>query len=71
MDVTDRASVVEEANREAAIAAHLAQARKPIGVSALECVDCGLEIPEGRRLAVPGVMLCIDCQDVHERLSRQ
>lgn len=30
------------------------------GVSANEC-QCGEEIPEGRRQAIPGVQLCIDC----------
>lgn len=71
MDVFDRASEVEEANREAAIAAHLAQVPKPAGTSALHCEACGTEIPEGRRLALPGVLLCIDCQSIHEELARK
>ncbi|WP_426111288.1 TraR/DksA family transcriptional regulator [Pseudomonas sp. DSP3-2-2] len=70
MDVFDRASEVEEANREAAIAAHLAQVPKPAGASALLC-ECGAAIPEGRRLALPGVLLCIDCQSFHEKLARK
>ena len=36
------------------------------GVSALECDDCGDEIPEARRLAVPGCRLCVDCQGLAE-----
>lgn len=36
------------------------------GVSALECDDCGIEIPEARRLAVPGCRLCVDCQGLAE-----
>lgn len=36
------------------------------GVSALECDDCGAEIPEARRHAVPGCRLCVDCQALVE-----
>lgn len=71
MDVFDRASVVEEATREAAIAAHLAQARQLVGVSAAHCEDCGTVIPEARRLALPGVLLRVDCKSVHEEMNRK
>ena len=37
------------------------------GQSQKECDDCGCEIPMRRREAVPGVRLCIDCQEVEER----
>jgi phage/conjugal plasmid C-4 type zinc finger TraR family protein len=39
------------------------QAEKP---SAKECVECGDEIPEARRLAIPGVQSCIYCQELNE-----
>ena len=39
-----------------------ARSRLPQGESLRECEDCGAEIPEGRRQAVPGVRLCIACQ---------
>lgn len=42
----------------------LEQAAQP---SAEECEECGDEIPEARRLAVPGVQLCVFCQEKHER----
>jgi phage/conjugal plasmid C-4 type zinc finger TraR family protein len=42
--------------------ARMRAARKPEGESLTECADCGEEIPEKRRVAVPGVKLCIDCQ---------
>ncbi len=32
------------------------------GESLHECEECGEEIPEARRKAVPGVRLCITCQ---------
>lgn len=40
----------------------------PRGDSLAHCVECDEPIPEARRIAVPGVRLCIDCQN--ERDSR-
>ncbi len=37
------------------------------GESRHECVECGKPIPEARRLAVPGVDLCIECQERDDR----
>lgn len=34
----------------------------PQGESLLFCEECGEPIPEARRKAVPGVRLCIGCQ---------
>ncbi|MEB7542235.1 DksA/TraR family C4-type zinc finger protein [Enterobacter huaxiensis] len=34
----------------------------PHGESLHECEECGDPIPEARRKAVPGVRLCITCQ---------
>jgi phage/conjugal plasmid C-4 type zinc finger TraR family protein len=34
----------------------------PTGTSLVHCADCGEEIPEARRVAIPGVRLCIACQ---------
>ena len=42
--------------------ARLKSVRRPVGESLSECAECGEEIPERRRLALPGVKLCIDCQ---------
>jgi len=39
-----------------------ARSRLPQGESLRECEECGAEIPEGRRQAVPGVRLCVACQ---------
>ncbi len=50
---------------EASIADELARLksrRGPVGESALVCVECEEPIPEARRVAIPGVKLCIDCQ---------
>ena len=40
----------------------LARARLPAGESETHCLECGEEIPEGRRRAVPGVRTCVACQ---------
>jgi phage/conjugal plasmid C-4 type zinc finger TraR family protein len=39
-----------------------ARSRLPQGESRAECAECGTTIPEARRRAVPGVKLCIVCQ---------
>ncbi len=36
------------------------------GTSATRCEDCGELIPEARRIAVPGVRRCIECQAARE-----
>ncbi|MCW8843038.1 MAG: DksA/TraR family C4-type zinc finger protein [Rhodobacteraceae bacterium] len=39
------------------------KARKTlVGESLSHCAECEEEIPEARRKAIPGVKLCIDCQ---------
>mgnify|MGYP000583692153 CR=1 FL=1 len=39
-----------------------ARARLPSGEGSDECEECGDEIPERRRLALPGVRTCVACQ---------
>ena len=46
-----------------------ARGRLPQGPSSSRCECCGTEIPEGRRKAVPGVRLCVPCQEREDRLS--
>ncbi|MFC4672034.1 DksA/TraR family C4-type zinc finger protein [Seohaeicola nanhaiensis] len=56
---------------EASIADELKrlQSRKaPVGDSLTHCAECEEPIPEARRTALPGVKLCLDCQQ--ERDSR-
>lgn len=50
---------------EASIAEELARLKArsaPRGESLSHCADCDEPIPEPRRIAIPGVRLCIDCQ---------
>lgn len=51
---------------ESAVAARVQYA----GESAEECQECGAEIPQARREAVPGVELCIGCASVAEEAGR-
>jgi phage/conjugal plasmid C-4 type zinc finger TraR family protein len=39
-----------------------ARSRLARGESLLACEECGEPIPERRRLAVPGVRMCVQCQ---------
>jgi phage/conjugal plasmid C-4 type zinc finger TraR family protein len=38
------------------------RSRLPAGESLTECEACGEPIPEKRRQAIPGVRLCVACQ---------
>ena len=44
-----------------------AKSQLPSGPSLESCVECGARIPEARREAVPGVRLCLACQDAKDR----
>jgi phage/conjugal plasmid C-4 type zinc finger TraR family protein len=37
------------------------------GPSLKRCEECGAKIPEARRNAVPGVRLCVSCQEAQDR----
>ena len=39
----------------------------PIGPSLKSCEACNTDIPEARRQAMPGVKLCVTCQEQHDR----
>lgn len=43
------------------------RSRLPQGPGLERCEECDAVIPEARRKAVPGVRLCVDCQDAHDR----
>jgi phage/conjugal plasmid C-4 type zinc finger TraR family protein len=34
------------------------------------CIECGEDIPEARRMAVPGCKRCLQCQIAFERRNR-
>jgi phage/conjugal plasmid C-4 type zinc finger TraR family protein len=43
-----------------------ARSRLPQGQSLSECEACEAGIPEARRQAMPGVRLCVSCQDAED-----
>lgn len=48
-------------------AVKLARSRLPSGPGETYCQQCGDEIPEARREAMPGARLCVDCQSGRDR----
>ena len=44
-----------------------ARSRLHDGPSLPNCEECGEAIPEARRVALPGVRLCLPCQDERDR----
>ena len=43
-----------------------ARSRLPRGESLRHCEECDASIPEARRQAVPGVRLCVACQEARD-----
>ncbi|KRG63420.1 hypothetical protein ABB26_12100 [Stenotrophomonas humi] len=43
-----------------------ARSRMPSGPSLEHCEECDAPIPDARRKAVPGVRLCVACQQAHD-----
>ena len=44
-----------------------AKSQLPTGPSLEACAECGAKIPEARREAIPGVRLCLACQEAKDR----
>ncbi|HET7812492.1 MAG TPA: DksA/TraR family C4-type zinc finger protein [Steroidobacteraceae bacterium] len=44
-----------------------AKSRLPTGPSLESCAECGARIPEARREAMPGVRLCVACQEAADK----
>ncbi|WP_240126160.1 DksA/TraR family C4-type zinc finger protein [Thermomonas alba] len=43
-----------------------ARSRLPSGPGLTHCEECGAAIPEARRKAIPGVRLCVACQQARD-----
>ena len=62
---------IEISTAEAVARARLRAGRTAATVeSATACIDCDDPIPEARRLAIPGVQLCVECQSGRDRAYR-
>ena len=44
-----------------------ARSKLPRGKSLRHCEECGAGIPKARRDAIPGVRLCVACQEIVDR----
>jgi phage/conjugal plasmid C-4 type zinc finger TraR family protein len=44
-----------------------AKSQLPVGPSFESCAECGAKIPEARREAMPGVRLCLACQEARDK----
>lgn len=68
-DDADRAQAHMERELEERIAA--ARGIAPAATeTASECVECGLEIPSARQVAVPGCQTCTECAATLEQRAR-
>ncbi|HHT2661223.1 TPA: TraR/DksA family transcriptional regulator [Citrobacter freundii] len=67
-EIIDQVSALEEMMRDHAIQAHRLNRN---AVSAEHCAECGEDIPEPRRAAVPGCQTCAECQGVIELRNKQ
>ena len=69
MDAADYAQRIQDQSLNVILdAAQQANLNKP-SVSALECEECGNDIPKPRRDAVHGCTTCIGCKNAQERHS--
>ncbi len=57
-------AVQEQIDASVDDAVRQARSNLPTGVSATHCDECDAEIAQRRRDAVPGVRLCVTCQQV-------
>jgi len=47
-----------------------ARSKLPKGPSLPRCEECDAPIPEARRAAIPGVRLCVPCQEAQDKAQR-
>ncbi|PWG61737.1 TraR/DksA C4-type zinc finger protein [Spiribacter halobius] len=64
--MADAADIATE-RTEAAIEEALASRQRYAGHSATHCDECDAALPERRRELIPGVRLCVECQEMEER----
>lgn len=48
-----------------------ARSQLPQGESLRHCAECDADIPQARRSAIPGVRLCVSCQEVHDKEQKE
>jgi phage/conjugal plasmid C-4 type zinc finger TraR family protein len=60
-------AVQEQIDATVTDAVRRAQSRQPQGPGLLECEQCRTAIPDARSAALPGVRLCIACQNIADQ----
>lgn len=60
-------SVQDQIDASVEDAVQRARSRLPRGASLKRCAECGAKIPAARQAAIPGVRLCVSCQDAQDR----
>ena len=64
-------AVQEQIDASIEDAVKAARRHLPKGPSLKQCQECGAEIPEARRRALPGVRLCVPCQASADKQVQQ
>ncbi len=67
MDDLDRASELEQKQRQMALSSHFKTKQPKLVISAVRCFNCDAVIPEARRIASQGCQYCIYCQGLAEK----
>ncbi|RSB58998.1 TraR/DksA family transcriptional regulator [Atlantibacter subterranea] len=67
-EIIDQANELAQQRIDMAVAAHRLNRN---AVSAEHCAECGENIPEPRRAAVPGCQTCAECQADLELIRKQ
>lgn len=62
-------AVQDQIDDTVADAVKRARSGLPSGDAAKFCAECGEEIPEPRRKALPGVKTCVACQSARDAVS--
>ena len=71
MDAADRAQDEQDAELAGVLDAAVQRSRAALDAPGdTICADCGGEIPEARRLAMPSAIRCFDCQAWAERVAK-
>lgn len=65
-DQFDRAQELDARYTRLALDLQLRAMREEEGINQTTCIECGDEIPKGRRNAYPGCVRCVFCQEDFE-----
>ena len=57
---------IDDTVKDAVLAARARLAAATASEGETHCVECGEEIPEGRRRALPGARTCVACQSARD-----